>query len=281
VRENHNPWRITSVRDDIRLHEVNFLDREALMCLVGEIKPEWIFHLAVHGAYSWQTELHKMVETNIVSTINLVEACLKTGFEALINTGSSSEYGFKDYAPAENDYPEPNSHYAATKLSATFFCRYIARARGVRLHTLRLYSVYGPYEEPKRLMPTLITQGLKGRLPKLVNPDVAHDYVYVDDVCDAYILAATSPNQEPGAIYNVGTAVQTPLREVITIAQKVLNIKAEPVWGSMPNRQWDTHRWVADNRKIKEMLGWRTKYTFEQGFQMMADWFRDNPIKGK
>ena len=58
-------------------------------------------------------------------------------------------------------------------------------------------------------MPTLIVRGLRGELPPLVDPTIARDFVYIDDVCDAYLLAATRPTSEPGAIYNVGTGVQT------------------------------------------------------------------------
>ncbi|MEM8805939.1 MAG: NAD-dependent epimerase/dehydratase family protein, partial [Cyanobacteria bacterium P01_G01_bin.38] len=70
-----------------------------------------------------------------------------------------------------------------------FFFHYTAQRHKAHLPTLRLYSVYGPYEEPSHLMPTLIAQGLQGKLPPLVNPDIARDYVYVDDVNEAYILA--------------------------------------------------------------------------------------------
>lgn len=277
VRSGHNPWRIASIRSDVHLHVVDFGDQESLLHAVRSIRPDWVFHLAAHGAYSYQTDISQMVHTNIIGTINLVEACLGVGFEAFVNTGSSSEYGFKSHPPDETTWLEPNSYYAVTKASATLFCRYTAQSRRVHLSTLRLYSVYGPYEEPTRLMPTLIIRGLHGELPPLVNPDVARDYVYLEDVIDAYLLAATTPGQELGAVYNVGTGVQTSLRQVVDVACRVLHVTTAPKWGSMPNRQWDTTVWVADNRKIREALGWEPKYTFEKGFRSMVNWFAENP----
>jgi nucleoside-diphosphate-sugar epimerase len=154
-----------------------------------------------------------------LGTINLLQACLETGFESFVNTGSSSEYGFKDHAPPENEWLEPNSHYAVTKASATQFCRYTAQQYGVHVPTLRLYSVYGPYEEPTRLLPTLISRGMRGKLPPLVDGNVARDFVYVDDVKQAYLLAAQRTDVEPGAIYNVGTPVPTSIGEVVNIAR--------------------------------------------------------------
>lgn len=279
VRRGYSSWRLEEIRADVRLHEVDLGDEEALTQVVGGIRPDWVFHLAAHGAYSWQTDLSRMAQTNILGTIHLVQACLKAGFEAFVNTGSSSEYGFKDHAPSETEWLEPNSYYAVTKASATLFCRHTAQSRGVRLPTLRLYSVYGPYEEPARLLPTLILLGLEGKLPPLAGPEIARDYVSVEDVSEAYLLAATRPGPDPGAVYNVGTGVGTALSEVVEVARRLMGITAEPIWNSMPDRPWDTNIWVADNRKIQAELGWRPSREFEPGFRRMIDWFCENPAR--
>ena len=276
VRPGYISWRVEEIRGDVHLHEVDLGDEEVLADVVGKIRPDWVFHLAAHGAYSSQTDLRQMLQTNAMTTINLVEVCLKTGFEAFVNTGSSSEYGFKDQAPSETELLEPNSHYALTKAFATLFCRYTAQSRHVHLPTLRLYSVYGPYEESTRLVPTLIRLGLQNKLPPLVNPNIGRDFIYIDDVIEAYLLAAAQPDQEPGTIYNVGTGIQTSIREVVAVAQKVLGITVEPEWSSMPDRHWDTNVWVADNQKTHNELGWQPHYTFEQGFRLMVNWFRNN-----
>ncbi len=277
VRPNHAAGRIEEIRQDVRLQELQLHDAGAVTRVVSEIRPEWIFHLAAYGAYSRQIDLEQMVLTNINCTINLVNACLKTGFEAFVNTGSSSEYGFKDHAPAESDPLDPNSHYAVTKAAATMFCRYTAQSRRVHLPTLRLYSVFGPYEDPGRLLPALILRGLKGELPPLADPNVARDFVYVDDVVEAFLQAARVRTREWGAIYNVGTGVTTTLREVVNVARRVMNIGAEPVWNAMPNRSWDTNVWVSDNRKICSELRWQYRNDFEAGFRLMLDWFRQRP----
>ena len=83
------------IKKDVRIHIMNLNDKTETENLIKTIKPEWIFHLAANGNYSWQNDLDKIIQTNILGTINLVEACLKVGFETFVNTGSSSEYGFK------------------------------------------------------------------------------------------------------------------------------------------------------------------------------------------
>lgn len=277
VRPGFTAWRIDGIRSDVRLHEVGLEDADRVSRVVAAIRPDWVFHLAAYGAYPRQADIRRMAHTNILGTINLVEACRQTGFEAFVNTGSSSEYGVKDHAPAETEWLEPNSPYAVTKASATLFCRLTAQRQGLRIATLRLYSVYGPYEEPDRLLPTLVLRGLDGDLPPLADPDVARDYVHVDDVCEAYLLAASRPAPEPGSVYNVGTGIQTTLRQVVDVARRVLPITVEPRWSSMPRRVWDTHVWLSDSRRIRAELGWQPRVEFEVGLRSTLQWFRAHP----
>ena len=277
VRREHAAWRLDDVRGDVELHEVSLGDLPALSGLAARVRPEWIFHLAASGAYSWQQDLDRMVATNVAGTMNLVRACLPVGFDAFVNTGSSSEYGYKDHAPGEREWVEPNSHYAVTKASATMFCRLTAQRDDVHVPTLRLYSVFGPWEEPNRLVPTLIVRGLEGTLPPLVDPDVARDYVFTDDVCEAYVRVATTPGQERGAVYNVGSGGQTTLREIVEAARRVMGIAAEPVWGSMPNRRWDTSVWVSDPRAIRAALGWQATTGVEEGLRRTVAWMEAHP----
>jgi dolichol-phosphate mannosyltransferase len=272
VRPEHAAWRIEEISSDVRLHLLDLSDAQAVSKTSEKIKPEWVFHLAAYGAYSWQADIAQIFQTNLTGTINLVEACVKTGCESFIHTGSSSEYGFKDHAPSETEGLEPNSHYAVAKAAATLYCRYMAQAQKANITTLRLYSTYGPYEDPRRLMPTLIRHGLRGEWPPLVNPDTARDYVYVEDVCDACLLAAQTAPREFGAVYNLGTGRQTTLREVAAIARRLLNIIADPQWGTMPARKWDTSTWRADCAKIQAELDWRPRHSFEQGFSQMVAW---------
>jgi len=272
-----NAWRLEEISKDLHIHLGDLRNAEQLTRTIEAVRPEWIFHLAAYGAYSWQTELSTMIETNISGTMNLLNACLTIGFAAFVNAGSSSEYGFKDHAPLETEFLEPNSNYAVTKASATLFCRSVAQARHARVRTLRLYSGFGPYEEPRRLIPSLIVQGLKGALPKLASPHVARDYVYIDDVVEAFLAAATQTTEETANVYNLGTAKQTSLREVVDVARQVMKIAANPVWSSMPNRQWDTDRWVAENTRIQKELQWQPRVSFEEGLRKTIDWFCEHP----
>ena len=268
LRPGYADWRIQEIEEDLRLHTLDLRDMVSVAKTISKIQADWIFHLAAHGAYSWQNDVHQIFDTNVGMTVNLLETCLSIGFEAFVHAGSSSEYGFKNVAPSEAESLEPNSHYACAKAAATLYCRHASLARDAHVVTLRLYSAFGPFEDSKRLMPRLIQYGLRGAFPPLVNPNTARDFIYVEDVCEACVLVAETPG-ERGTIYNLGTGVQTTLRQVIETVRRTFGIAADPEWGSMPARSWDTSSWVAEIGKIRRELCWSPVFSFEQGFQEM------------
>jgi dolichol-phosphate mannosyltransferase len=251
-------------------------NREGVRRALAQARADWIFHLAVYGGYSFQPDLEAMVATNVVGTTNLLTAALAAGFEAFVNTGSSSEYGDCDHAPAEEEAPRPNSYYAVTKAAATELCRQAARQSGARIPTLRLYSVFGPYEDPRRLMPRLVAHALQGRWPPLASPHVVRDFVYVDDVVDAYLRAARTPAPEPDAIYNIGTGIQTSLAALAGIATRLFGIPEPPAWGSHRGHTWDTKVWVARAERARIQLGWSPRHDVEQGLAAMGEWMRNH-----
>jgi len=270
VRPGGDRWRLDEILTHIELAEVELRDKAALRSAVMRIRPERVFHLAAHGAYSWQTDAERIVATNLLSTMALLEATHEA--HSVVLAGSSSEYGFKDHPPSEDERPEPNSPYAVAKVGATMWGQYVARAQDRHVATLRLYSAYGPWEEPDRLIPQLVMRALRGELPPLVGPDTARDFVHVDDVCAAFTAAAAATETPRGAVYNVGAGRQVTLGKLVDIARDVLGVEAEPEWGSMPGRRWDTSTWVADPRRIGRELGWQAAVSLDDGLRTMRDW---------
>ncbi len=276
IRPGSDAWRLRDLDGQLTLHEADLRARADAADLVFAAKPDWVFHLATHGAYSSQTDVARIYDTTFGGTVNLLEAALRTGFEAFVNSGSSSEYGYKDHAPAETEVLDPNSDYAVAKAAASMYCAQSARAHGAHVVTLRLYSAYGPWEEPSRFIPVLLSRAIEGELPPLVNPEVARDFVYVDDVVEAYLLSAQTEDPHRGSIYNVGTGIQTTIREAVDAARRLLAIEAEPQWGSMDDRSWDTAVWVADPSLISERLGWKPSHDLERGVEATIAWLRSD-----
>jgi nucleoside-diphosphate-sugar epimerase len=279
LRPQFADWRLRDLRTHVSLHIVDPTRSDEIEFVMQRIKPAWIFHLASHGGYSWQTDAAEIVRTNYLCTTILAQACLKSGVEIMVHTGSSSEYGIKDHAPAEDEITEPNSTYAVTKAAATQFCRFAARAHRVPMPTLRLYSVYGPYEDPRRLLPTLIVHALEKRWPPLVAPETSRDFVHVDDAIAALIALAQQPPTDPGAVYNLGSGRQTSLRELVEIAAEVFGLREAPAWNTMPPHSWDTNVWVANPAKIKAEYGWSPQTDLRRGLPSFATWLQADPAR--
>jgi UDP-glucose 4-epimerase len=256
IRPGGEPWRLGGL--DVEVLEADV--REGLP--VAGAPADAVFHLAAHGAYSWQTDDRRILETNLLGTAAVLDAFPDA---RIVIAGTSSEYGHKAHAPSEGEALEPNSAYAVAKAAASMY----GQLRGAVV--LRLYSAYGPWEEPDRLVPTLLGHALEGRLPPLVSPRVSRDFVHVDDVCDAFLLALGAPS---GAVYNVGSGRQTSIAEIVDVVRGLAGVEAEPEYGSMPDRGWDTDVWVSDPSRIRAELGWEPSVGLEDGLRATLEWLR-------
>jgi UDP-glucose 4-epimerase len=269
-------WRLDHLADRMDVVPVELLDPDGVERGIRSARPDWVFHLAAHGAYSWQRDPELIMQTNLVATVRLLAACQAQGFAAFVHAGTSSEYGFQDHAPTEDELPEPNSDYATMKAAATMHCRFVAQRDDAHIVTLRLYSVYGPWEEPGRLMPTLVARGLEGRLPPLVSPDTPRDFVSVRDAERAFLLAAERDGVERGSVFNIASGRETKLREIVEVARGQMGIEAKPQWGTEPQRSWDAAAWVGDASRAHAQLDWRTEEDLATGFAHLVDWLREH-----
>ena len=141
----------------------------------------------------------------------------------------------------ESDLLEPNSYYAVAKCAQTLLCQHVARTEKRPITTLRLFSAYGPYEEPSRLVPTLIQRCLAGQDLSLVPPETARDFVYVDDVVDAYLCTGALAKLR-GEIVNVGTGVQSTIRDLVEAIVDHTGARVEIRWGAMQAPHHGPHR---------------------------------------
>ena len=201
------------------------------------------------------------------------KACSEVDYKVFVNTGSSSEYGTKRNAMRESDLLEPNSYYAVAKSAQTLVCQHMARADRRPINTLRLFSVYGPYEEPSRLVPTLIRHCLEGRTLDMVSPDTARDFIHVDDVIEAY-LQVGQLSLQCGEVFNIGAGVQSTMRDVVKAVLHSTRAGVRVNWGSMPARNWDTETWLADVTKVRRVLKWIPRIGLAEGIDRTVAWFR-------
>ena len=271
VRREKN-WRLAEVKDELVI-AVDLNDYAAAKNLINSVAPQTVFDCAAYGAYSFEEDANLIYQTNFQSIVNFVGLLAGQPFAAFIHAGSSSEYGTNCAAPSEDSVCEPNSPYAVSKVAVASYLRFMGNQRSFPCVNLRLYSVYGPLEDTSRLLPNLLRHALEGKLPPFVDPRTSRDFIHVDDVCAAFIMAAAK--MHPGLYgenFNIGTGIKTTIAELADVTRRVFNVAAEPQFGTMEGRAWDLAEWYSDPRKAIEQLGWKPLVTLEDGLRSMALW---------
>ena len=247
-------------------------DVEQLLRVLDSVRPRTIFNLAAHGAYAFQTTPSQIVQTNFATLLAISEWAEQNDC-SIVQAGSSSEYGWNCAGPREDSALMPNSLYAVTKAAASNWLGYRARVSGLAACVLRLSSVYGPGEDPARLFPTIVRKGLLGELPPLAAEEVTHDYVFVDDVVEAFVRSGALVRETArGAILNIGTGTKTSMTDVAQLATKEFELDVEPVFGGV-KRPWDLEEWYSDPRRAMEVLGWEARTPLAQGLRSTRLWY--------
>lgn len=276
IRTKKIPWRLKEISDYITIHNGDLTNFSSLKKALIKAQPIYIIHLAAYGAYHFQTELNKITSVNIDGTKNLLEASRDIPYKCFINTGSSSEYGFNNKPMRENDFCDPISYYGATKLAATQICKVFAQINNKSIVTFRLFSAYGPYEEPSRFIPTIVKSLIKREEIKITPGSQRRDFTYVDDISDAFLKALVLGKKIQGEIINLGTGKEYANDEIVENLFHLVNKKTRIKKGGYPKRAWDSLHWSADISKAKKILNWQPQYDINQGLLDTYSWIRDN-----
>ena len=277
TRTTSNKWRINDVFKDVTEYCVDLLDYEKLESIILDIEPEIIFHTAIYGGYPFQKDIKKIIESNFIGTVNLVNACKKVDFELFVNTGSSSEYGIKSKPMTEEDILEPVNDYGVSKAAATLYCQAVAIREKIPVVTLRLFSPYGYYEEPTRLIPSVVISCLRGINPEVSSPNSVRDFIFIEDVMDAY-MKVMKTSDIGGEIFNIGYGKQHSVREVVNMIVELTGNNVRPEWRSVPKRAIEPNVWQADITKAKNVLKWEPEHNLEKGLAKTIKWFMENRI---
>ena len=265
-------WRLEGVDSkNIILADVN--DSVAIKNLINTITPRTVFDFISYGGYSFEDSHEIVYQTNFVSLTNIVTLLEEKGISAYIHAGTSSEYGLNSKQPKEDSNLEPNSHYSSSKIAASYFLKYVGKTRNFPAINLRLYSVYGPLEDSSRLIPTILNNAKVKKFPHLVNPDISRDFIFINDACEAFILAASKINPELyGESFNIGTGNKTTIKDLALTIKKIYKIKQTPIFSNMSKRSWDLNEWYSDSKKAEKIFGWKSRTSLVDGLNLTFNW---------
>ncbi|WP_343600865.1 NAD-dependent epimerase/dehydratase family protein [Mycobacterium sp.] len=248
-----------------------------LQAILDEHRPEVVFHLAAqidvrHSVADPQFD----AAVNVVGTIRLADAARRAGVRKIVHTSSGgSIYGVPPTYPTPETTPtDPVSPYAAGKVAGEIYLNTFARLYGLQCSHIAPANVYGPRQDPhgEAGVVAIFAQGLLSGKPTKVFGDGTHtrDYVYVDDVVDAFVKSAGPAGA--GRRFNIGTGVETSDRQLHSAVAAAAGAPDDPEF--YPPRLGDLTRSCLDIRLAAEVLGWRPQVPLQEGLRRTVDYFR-------
>ena len=251
-----------------------------LVGLLADTRPEVVFHLAAqidvrHSVADPQFD----AMVNVVGTVRLAEAARQAGVRKVVHTSSGgSIYGAPRIFPTTEDEPvDPTSPYAAGKYAGEVYLNMFRNLYGLDCSHIAPANVYGPRQDPhgEAGVVAIFAQALLAGRPTKIFGDGTdtRDYVFVDDVVDAFVKAAEEAGG--GQRFNIGTGVETSVRELHSAIAVAANGPDEPELH--PARLGDLRRSSLDSSRAKQVLGWTPKVDLAEGIARTVDYFRQSP----
>ncbi len=238
-----------------------------------------VLHLAalIGIPYSYVAP-HHYVQTNIVGTINVLDAVRRTGATRMVHISTSETYGTAQFVPISESHPvHAQSPYAATKAGADQLALSYARSFDTPVVVVRPFNTYGPRQSARAFIPTVITQALSSDEVKLGAVTPRRDLTYVADTVDGMVRAASAPDVE-GMEINLGTGVSYSVGEVAERIVATVNPSAVIVHDAERERPADSEvmELQSDTTRARELLGYDPNTTLDEGLALTIQYIRDN-----
>jgi UDP-glucose 4-epimerase len=250
-----------------------------LVALVAETRPEVIFHLAAQISVSRSVDDAQFDSSvNVVGTVRLAEAARKAGVRKIVHTSSGgSIYGTPPVYPTNEDVSvNPSSPYAASKVCGEVYLNMFRNLYDLDCSHIAPANVYGPRQDPhgEAGVVAIFSKSLLSGRPTKIFGDGSdtRDYVFVDDVVDAFVRAGGDAGS--GQRFNVGTGVETSTRQLHTAIATAAGTPDDPELA--PPRLGDLRRSCLDNGRARSVLGWAPRVQLADGIARTVEFFREN-----
>lgn len=272
-----------------------YLDRNLFSTLdlqAGDLRDSGAVQRAVHGVdvvfhlgaligipYSYRNP-REVVDTNIMGTLNVLEAVRQHEVQRIVHTSTSEVYGTAKMERIHEGHSlHGQSPYSASKIGADKLVESYVRSFGVRAVTIRPFNTYGPRQSRRALIPTVVSQALQGSTIKLGSLDTIRDFTYVADTV-AGMMAAVAAEDVIGEEINLGSDSEVSSGEVVRLVGALLNreLKVETQSDRIRPAASEVQRLRSDNSKAMAQLGWKPAMPFEEGLKHVIAWCVAHPI---
>ena len=265
---------------DFRFVKADICDREAVEQLFAEEHPDIVVNFAAESHVDRSIEDPGIfLQTNIMGTAVLMDACRKFGITRYHQVSTDEVYGDLPLDRAELSFTEtsplrPSSPYSSSKASADLLALSYKRTYGLPVTISRCGNNYGPYQFPEKLIPLMISNALQDKpLPIYGSGENVRDWIYVDDHCKA--IDAIIHKGRIGEIYNDGACCEIRNIDIVKLICKELG-KPESLITHVTDRKGHDMRYAVDPTKIHNELGWLPETKFADGIKKTIKWYLEN-----
>jgi UDP-glucose 4-epimerase len=255
---------------EVRWERGDLTDDDAAAELVRRVQPDIVFHLAseVSGGRDLGLVL-PMLRANLVATVNLMVACAQAGSPRVVLAGSMEEPDMGDPDAVAQ------SPYAVAKWGALAYARHFQALHELPVVHLRVFMVYGPGQlDLRKLVPYVTVSLLRGAAPKLTSGARAVDWIYVDDVVDAFLRAAVARGAA-GRSLDIGWGELVTARSLVDRLHELVGGDVEPAFGAIPDRPLERVR-AADPKAAADVLSWRAQTRLAEGLARTVAFYRSH-----
>ncbi len=234
-------------------------------------RPEGCIHLA------WYAEPGKYLCSpenvpSLVASLGLLRVLIETGCRQVVMAGTCAEYDTDLGFLREDSPPRPSTIYAATKLSMNLIGQQMAAAARIKFAWARLFYLYGPYEDERRVVPALIRSLMRSQPFLATEGEQVRDYLHVEDVASAL---CTIMERDGNGVYNVCSGEPTTMRRLMRTIGELVGCPDLIQFGALPYRDWEPMFVCGDNTRLRA-LGWCPRYSLESGLRQSIDWMGEH-----
>lgn len=272
VRPESDLWRLIDILGSVTMLQGALGDLKTAREGLQAWQPEVVFHLAWSGVTGAFRNDPAQITRNVTGSLEIFEAAQEAGCRCWVGVGSQAEYGPQQDALREDMTAHPETAYGVAKLCTGTLTEKLCTMTGTRFLWLRLLATYGPMDDPRHLLPTVIAQLLRGERPALTPGEQRWDYLYIDDAVEAIARLALETGAE--GVFNLGSGEAPTVHAIVEQARDIINPALPLGFGEVPYRPDQVMRLQADITKLKTATGWEPTISLAEGLQRTIEWHR-------
>ena len=270
VRPESDLWRLADVLDQVNVIRADLSDITRAQSSITEAKPEATFHLAWQGVTSGFKNDAQQITLNIAGSLDLFEIIRAAGCKLWVGVGSQAEYGTHNNILTEETPLRPATAYGIAKLCVGLLTKKLCELSDIRFIWLRLLATYGPKDDERHLIPSVIRSLLSHERPLLTSGDQKWDYLYIEDAADAIYQAAVTESAE--GVFNLSSGEAHTVRKLVEQIRNIIDPSLPLAFGEIPTPANQIMRLQADISKLREAIGWTPQTSLEEGLWRTVAW---------